>query len=77
MTTPGASLAFSECWDGPPGYPMTFDGLDGTGLESACVFPTAAPPTIAIPCTVPAPGVLRARRQSPLRQAARSVRCSA
>ncbi len=49
VTTPGASLAFSECWDGPPGYAMTFDGLHGTGLESACVFPTAAPPTITIP----------------------------
>jgi hypothetical protein len=48
-TAPGGSAAYSQCWDGPPGHPMTFDGLLGTGLESACVFPTAAPPTIVVP----------------------------
>jgi hypothetical protein len=47
--TTGASVAQTECWDGPPGFPMTFDALAGMGSEAACAFPTASPPSITIP----------------------------
>jgi hypothetical protein len=47
--TTGASVAHTECWDGPPDYLMTFDALAGTGSAAACVFTTSEPPTIAIP----------------------------
>jgi hypothetical protein len=49
FATTGASVAQTECWDGPPAWMMTFDALNGLGSEAACVFATAAPPTIAIP----------------------------
>ncbi len=48
-TGPAVLLNFSQCWDGPPAWSMTFDSLGGTGSEAACVFATAAPPTIVIP----------------------------
>jgi hypothetical protein len=49
FVTTGASVAQTECWDGPPGYLMTFDALGGTGSVAACLITTAEPPTIAIP----------------------------
>jgi hypothetical protein len=49
FATTGGSAAQTECWDGPPDYLMTFDALNGLGSDAACVFTTAAPPTIAIP----------------------------
>lgn len=48
-TAPSGSGAWSECWGGPPAWTMTWDGLHATGSEAACLFPTAAPPTITIP----------------------------
>jgi hypothetical protein len=49
FATTGAAVAQTECWDGPPTWQMTFDALNGVGSEAACVFTSAAPPTIAIP----------------------------
>jgi hypothetical protein len=49
FVTTGGSVAQTECWDGPPDHLMTFDALGGLGSDAACVFTTAAPPTIAIP----------------------------
>jgi hypothetical protein len=48
-TTPGTTAAYSECWGGPPGWSMTWDELHATGSEAACLFPTAAPPTLTAP----------------------------
>lgn len=40
----------SQCWDGAPSYLMVYDGTAAEpGVEADCAFPTAAPPTIALP----------------------------
>jgi hypothetical protein len=48
-TTGSATTSTSECWGGPPLWTMTYDSANAFGLESSCVFPIAAPPTITVP----------------------------
>jgi hypothetical protein len=48
-TTGTVTASTSECWGGPPLWTMTYDSANTFGLESSCVFPTAAPPTITVP----------------------------
>jgi hypothetical protein len=50
FTRPGASVAFSQCWEGGPAFAMTFDGTSSTLTDpSVCVFTPGAPITIAVP----------------------------